>query len=216
MSHLPCVVVEPDRPARAAVVWLHGLGADGHDFEPVVPELRLPRELAVRFVFPTAPAIPITINGGMRMPAWYDILDLTSIDRRVDERQLLASATAVGLLVEREIERGIDSRRIVLAGFSQLALSYPKPLAGLMALSTYFATAASITTHPANAALPVLVAHGTHDPIVPEALGRRTHDAMLALGHPVEYRSYRMEHGVCGEEIVDISRWLQKVLSASP
>ena len=220
MNYLPCVIVEPEQTARAAVVWLHGLGADGHDFEPVVPELRLPRALAVRFVFPTAPAIPVTINGGMRMPAWYDILEMT-IDRRVDERQLLASAAAVSALIDREIENGIDSRAIVLAGFSQggavalqAGLSYPKPLAGLMALSTYFATAASIKPDPANSGVPVLVAHGTHDPVVPEALGKRAHAMLLERGYRAEYRNYPMQHGVCAEEIADISRWLQAVLQA--
>ena len=152
-SYLTCVEIEPSTPATASVLWLHGLGADGHDFEPIVPELRLPRDAGVRFVFPNAPAIPVTINGGMVMPAWYDILAL-DIGRHVDEQQLRQSADAVAALVDREIERGIDSRRIVIAGFSQggavayqLALSDPRPLAGLLVLSAYFPTARTIRLH---------------------------------------------------------------------
>ena len=220
VSYLPCIEIEPEAPATAAVIWLHGLGADGRDFEPVVPELRLPRELAVRFVFPSAPAIPVTINGGMRMPAWYDILEM-NIGRKVDERQLLASAAAVSALVDREITRGIDSRAIVLAGFSQggavayqAALSYPKPLAGLLGLSTYFATAGSITPHAANRGLPIQIFHGSLDPMVPEELGHQAHTTLLAMGYKASYKTYRMEHSVCAEEIADISRWLQSVLSA--
>lgn len=222
MSLLPCIVVEPTEAADAAVIWLHGLGADGHDFEPLVPELELPANLPVRFVFPTAPAIPVTINGGMRMPAWYDILEM-SIERRVDETQLVASAAAIAALVEREIARGIDSRRIVLAGFSQggavalhAALCHPQPLAGVLALSTYFPTAATIRPHAANRGLPVRICHGRFDPMVAEALGERARSALLALGHPVEYSSYPMEHEVCVEEVTDIARWLQQVLPVSP
>ncbi|MBP8925022.1 MAG: alpha/beta fold hydrolase [Pseudomonadales bacterium] len=221
MSYLPCIEIEPVLAARAAVIWLHGLGADGHDFEPIVPELRLPRELAVRFVFPNAPSIPVTINGGMRMPAWYDILDV-SIGRRVDETGLLASAAAIRALVDREIERGIDSRSIVLAGFSQggavayqVALTHPQPLAGLLALSSYFATALSIVPHPANRGLPIEIHHGSHDPMVAEELGHQAHSTLLAMGYKADYRTYPMEHNVCAEQIPDISRWLQRVLPAT-
>ena len=153
---LPGVEIDPASPANAAVIWLHGLGANGHDFEPVVPELHLPESLPVRFIFPHAPQIPVTINSGYIMPAWYDILEM-ELDRKVDLAQLQQSALQIQQLIDREIERGIDSRRIVIAGFSQggavgfeAALSYPKPLAGLLALSTYFATADSIDIHPAN------------------------------------------------------------------
>jgi phospholipase/carboxylesterase len=214
MPYLSCVEREPDRPATAAVIWLHGLGANGYDFEPIVPELRLPAELAVRFVFPHAPSIPVAINGGAVMPAWYDILE-TDLGRRVDTAQLVRSAAAVRALVDREIERGVASERIVVAGFSQggavgfeLALTYPQPLAGLLALSTYFATSGSIEPHPANRALPIQMHHGTMDPIVPEAMARASRDALLRLGYPVEYTRYPMTHGVCLEEIVAIGRWL--------
>ena len=219
MSHLPCVEIEPELPARAAVIWLHGLGANGHDFEPVVPELRLPRELAVRFVFPHAPAMPVTVNNGYVMPAWYDITEMR-ISHNVDEAGLLHSAAAVRVLIQRERERGIDSRRIVIAGFSQggavgyqVALSYPETLAGLLALSSYFATAGSIQPDPANAALPIRIYHGDADPIVPEFLGRESRDVLQRMGYRPEYRTYPMQHAVCAEEIDDISAALQAWLS---
>ncbi|MEJ2761716.1 MAG: dienelactone hydrolase family protein [Gammaproteobacteria bacterium] len=219
MPHLPCVEIEPAGDARAAVIWLHGLGANGHDFEPVVPELRLPGELAVRFVFPHAPAIPVTINNGFVMPAWYDITEM-SIGHKVDEEGLLRSAGAVKALLDRERERGIDSRRIVLAGFSQggavgyqAALTYPSPLAGLLVLSAYFATVGSIRIDPANAGLPIRIYHGTADPIVPEALGRESRDALIDMGYRPEYKTYPMQHAVCPEEIADISAALREWLS---
>jgi phospholipase/carboxylesterase len=219
MPHLPCVEIEPAGDARAAVIWLHGLGANGHDFEPVVPELRLPGELAVRFVFPHAPAIPVTINNGFVIPAWYDITEM-SIGHKVDEEGLLRSAGAVKALLDRERERGIDSRRIVLAGFSQggavgyqAALTYPSPLAGLLVLSAYFATVGSIRIDPANAGLPIRIYHGTADPIVPEALGRESRDALIDMGYRPEYKTYPMQHAVCPEEIADISAALREWLS---
>ncbi|MBI2799613.1 MAG: dienelactone hydrolase family protein [Gammaproteobacteria bacterium] len=216
---LPCVELEPRGPATAAVIWLHGLGANGHDFEPIVPALRLPATLQVRFVFPHAPAIPITINAGMVMPAWYDILEM-NLGRRVDEAQLLRSALAVGELIDRERARGVPSDKIVVAGFSQggavgfqLALTYPHPLAGLLALSTYFATRKSIVPHPINAKLPVAIHHGLQDPLVPEAMGRMSADVLTEWGHPVEYKTYAMEHAVCPSQIADIGKWLSARLA---
>ncbi|MAT52296.1 MAG: carboxylesterase [Porticoccaceae bacterium] len=204
----------------ASVIWLHGLGASGHDFEPLVPILDLPAELSIRFIFPHAPPIPVTVNGGYVMPAWYDILSM-DIDRKLDHHQLSASAALVAALIRREIERGIDSQRIVLAGFSQggavayeTALTFPLPLAGLLAMSTYFATADTVQPHPANVALPIHIMHGVSDPVVPETLGRRAVDQLRALGHSVEYSSYAMEHEVCVEQLKDIAAalklWLKR------
>lgn len=219
MTYLPAIEVETsDIPANAAVIWLHGLGASGHDFEPIVPELMLPASMAIRFIFPHAPAIPVTVNGGYVMPAWYDIVSM-DIERKLDESQLLASAQQVTELIDREIARGIASERIVIAGFSQggavayqAALTYPKPLAGLLPMSTYFATAASIKPHAANSQLPVQILHGSHDPVVPEILGKKAVAALESLGYQPGYTAYAMEHEVCLQEIVDISRCLQKWL----
>ena len=164
---LKCVEIEPAGDATATVIWLHGLGASGHDFEPIVPELQLPAGLPVRFVFPHAPDIPVTVNGGMVMPAWYDILAM-DIDRKVDEAGVLASADAVDALIEREIQRGIPAHRIVIAGFSQggavayqAALRYPQKLAGLLTLSTYMAM--PVTPSAANASLPVMICHRSEE-----------------------------------------------------
>ena len=219
MSLLPCIEKEPALPANAAVIWLHGLGADGNDFVPIIPELKLPDTMAVRFVFPNAPSIPITINGGYVMPAWYDITAI-DVERKVDTEQLLASAEQVRLLVDREIDRGIASERIVLAGFSQggavayqTALTHMYPLAGLLCLSTYFATADTITPNRANAQIPIRVCHGTHDPMVAVQLGKAACQRLTAMGYTVDYSEYPMEHAVCPDEIADISRWLQDVLA---
>lgn len=220
MNLLPCVEIEPAAPATAAVIWLHGLGADGHDFEPIVPELRLPAELPVRFVFPHAPSIPITINGGMVMPAWFDIRGM-DLDNAVDESQLSKSVAATKALIEREQARGIASDRIVLAGFSQggsvalhTALSYPEKLAGLLAMSTFFAAHGRVEPHPANSDIPIHVFHGTRDPMAPEALGQQTVSLLQELGYQPEYKTYPMAHAVCPEEIADISSWLQRELKA--
>ena len=174
---LPHLEINPKTPTTATVIWLHGLGADGNDFAPLVPELKLPSSMAVRFIFPHAPAIPVTINGGYIMPAWYDILAM-NLEREIDEAQLLASSHAISALIDREIERGIDSRRIIIAGFSQggavayhAALSYPKPLGGLMALSSYFATHKTLVPNAANATLAIAIFHGVYDSVVSETLG---------------------------------------------
>jgi phospholipase/carboxylesterase len=221
MSLLPCIDIEPKSPATATVILLHGLCADGNDFVPMVPELKLPAELAVRFVFPNAPAIPVTINGGYMMPAWYDITQI-DIDRKVDTRQLIDSAEQIRLLIDRETDRGIPSDRIVLAGFSQggavayqTALTFIQPLAGLLCMSTYFATRQSITPNSANKHLPVLICHGSRDPMVPERMGLEAQQHLLGLGYPVEYKSYQMEHELCAQQIADISLWLRRVLTPS-
>jgi phospholipase/carboxylesterase len=173
----------------------------------------------VRFIFPHAPDLPVTINGGIRMPAWYDIKSL-ELGRTVDKDQLMASADSVAALVEQEIERGVKPERIVIAGFSQggavayeLGLSYPKRLAGILALSTYFATADSVTCSEANRDIPISVFHGTHDPMVPEALGQDSVAKLQDMGYSVEYETYPMEHAVCLEEIHAIGRFLRDVLA---
>lgn len=220
MSELSCVekVSNSQREPDATVILLHGLGADGHDLAGIVPELRLPESMSLRFVFPHAPSIPVTINNGHVMPAWYDILEM-DVQRRVDEAQLRDSASATERLVEREEQRGIDSRRIVLAGFSQggavvyeAGLRSERPLAGILALSTYFATADSIEMADTNRNAPILVCHGDQDPMVPETYGSRSVEALRALGCHPEYRVYPMPHAICQEEIADVSAWLQRVL----
>lgn len=219
MTYLACEIIEPTTPATAAVIWLHGLGASGHDFVPIVPELHLPSDMAIRFIFPHAPTIPVTINGGMAMPAWYDILAM-DMERKIDNQQIMASADAVKALVEREISAGISSDKIVLAGFSQggavcyqAALTYDKPLAGLMTLSTYFATFQSIVPAAANKSLPIHLFHGTQDQMVPEEMGLKAMEVLNLLGHKPEYKNYPMGHEVHPQEIRDISAWLQKVLN---
>ncbi len=217
MTCLPCVEVQtnPQIGASAAVIWLHGLGADGHDFASLVPELHLPVALNIRFIFPHASSIPVTINNGYVMPAWYDILEI-SLDRKIDVTQLCASARQIQALVEREISRGIPSNKIILAGFSQggavayeAALTFAKPLAGLLALSTYFATSETIVVNSANKQIPILIQHGSEDGVVNEVLGQRAYRQLSERGYNVTYESYLMEHSLCAEQIVAISRWLQ-------
>jgi len=219
MPLLPAIELETNPNPDSAVIWLHGLGADGNDFAPIVPELYLPADLAVRFIFPHAPTLPVTINGGFVMPAWYDILEM-EIDRKIDISGLMASAGEINAFVSRELERGIDSRRLVIAGFSQggavayqVALSHPQPLAGLLVMSTYFATDDIIQFSAANKAIPIRVQHGKHDPVVPEHLGRKASDQLSKRGYDVSYQSYPMEHSVCPAQIHDISEWLQTILS---
>lgn len=214
MPLLPAIELETGKEVDAAVIWLHGLGASGHDFEPIVPELKLPDGLDVRFIFPHAPEIPVTINGNYVMPAWYDILEM-NLDRKVDEAQLRASADAAKAFIQREIERGISSDRIVIAGFSQggavayeTALSYDKPLAGVLALSTYFATADSIQLHEANRHIPIHISHGSADPVVPESLGQVAYRKLSDMGYQPEFSSYPMEHNVCLEQILEIGQKL--------
>jgi phospholipase/carboxylesterase len=218
MTLLPAIELETRENPDASIIWLHGLGADGNDFAPIVPELHLSEEFAVRFIFPHAPSIPVTVNGGMVMPAWYDILEM-QIDRQVDTTQLLLSVNAVNMFIDKEMERGIASRRILVAGFSQggavayhAALSHTQPLGGLLAMSTYFATADSIQLSQVNRQIPIEVHHGLYDPVVPERLGKLAVNKLEEEGYPVNYRTYPMEHGVCPEQIGDISHWLKERL----
>ena len=218
MDYLPCIEVEPTTDATASVIWLHGLGADGHDFVPIVKELNLPENLAVRFVFPHSPSIPITINGGVIMPAWYDILDM-SIERKVDLQQLDVSAKAVQALIDREIQRGIEADRIILAGFSQggavayqAALTYNKSLGGLLVMSSYFATRDTIQIHDSNKHINIDITHGSLDPVVSPLLGEQARAALISNGFKPSYKQYAMQHNVCAEQISDISGWLQQRL----
>jgi phospholipase/carboxylesterase len=217
---LESVEVEPPRTAEASVIWLHGLGADGHDFESIVPALRMPAEPAVRFVFPHAPIRSVTINAGYRMRAWYDI---ASLDRSSpqDEAGIRASGDEVGRLIARERERGVPADRIVLAGFSQggaialfRGLRHPDRLAGIMALSTWLPLASRLQAeaHPANAAVPIFMAHGTWDTTVGFDFGRSSRQELADAGHDVEWHEYPMAHAVCPEEIEDVRTWLLRVL----
>ena len=220
---LPAIEIETgDRP-RYAVIWLHGLGADGSDFEPVVPELRLDDSPGVRFIFPHAPEMPVTCNGGYIMPAWYDIISLEPHSRRVDEAGIAHSRAAIRALIHRENERGIPCERIFLAGFSQggavayvTALTHPEKLAGLIALSTYLPTPQLVIDEAtaANRALPIFAAHGSEDDVVSPTLGRQARDFLVQQGYRSEWREYPMPHSVCLEEIVDIGAWLRPRLAA--
>ena len=214
---LDCLEVNTSQSAEYAVIWMHGLGADGHDFEPIVPYLGLPPGLAIRFVFPHAMRRPITINGGMVMRAWYDIVQI-SASRGQDEAGIALSAQQVQALIGREIERGIPASRIILAGFSQggamalhVGLRYPQKLAGIMALSGYllFPERLMQERSEANAATPVFIGHGTMDPMVPFALGQATVTALEAGQWPVEWHSYPIPHSVSPPEIADVGNWLK-------
>ena len=215
------VEIETGDDPVGSIIWLHGLGADGHDFGPVVPELGLDGRLALRFVFPHAPVRPVTINGGVSMRAWYDILTLDRGGPQ-DEPGIRESGALLETLIGQERSRGVPSRRIVLAGFSQggaiaahTALRYPEPLAGLMALSTYLPLRDRLPAEVFESSdvqpldLPIFMAHGQFDPVLPIALGEDSRDQLVNAGYDVEWREYPMAHAVCAEEIADVSRWLQ-------
>jgi len=217
------VVLAPATPASASVIWLHGLGADGHDFVPIVPELKLPDKFGVRFVFPHAPVRPVTLNNGMRMRAWYDIRTLTA-EGRADEAGLRESGARLADYVAREQAAGIDPSRIVVAGFSQggavalhAGLRYAEPLAGILALSTYLPLASTLETEcsAANRETPILMCHGLYDPVLPHRLGVMARDALRALGYSVDWKEYPMQHQVCLPEIEAIGAWLQVRLGAA-
>lgn len=205
---------------KFSVIWLHGLGADGHDFEPIVPELGLPPDLSVRFIFPHAPQQPVTINAGMVMPAWYDILSM-EIVRQIDAAGIDRSAGHVCELVRQEIDRGIDSGHILLAGFSQggavvlhAGLLFEQPLMGVLALSAYLPIPDRILKNQNNAArsIPIFMGHGTHDPVVPMQLGQQTHEFLSSQGYDVEWHTYPMQHSVNMDEIRDIGIWMAQLM----
>jgi phospholipase/carboxylesterase len=217
--NLETIEIETGPQPTAAVIWLHGLGADAHDFEPVVPELRLPASKPVRFIFPNAPQRPVTINMGMRMRAWYDILQMGGGPE--DEAGIRESQIALEKLIAAQKHKGIPARKIVLAGFSQggaivlqTALRHAERLAGVMALSTYLPLQSKLKEerNPINNDLPVFMAHGTYDPMIPMLRAMLSRDALLALGYPVDWREYPMPHSVCPQEIADIAEFLVRTL----
>ncbi len=212
------IVLETAPKPDAAVIWLHGLGADGHDFEPIVPELHLPNDASIRFIFPHAPVRAVTINGGAEMRAWYDIDMRAPLAGEADIR---ASAQSIEAIVEEQRKMGISTRRIVLAGFSQggvialhLALRMGEPLGGVMALSTYLHDPEHLVDHLslANTAIPIFMAHGLMDPMIPITRAVTSREALRALNYSVEWHEYAMGHSVCLEEINDISHWLTATL----
>ena len=220
---LETIEIETAPNPTAAVIWMHGLGADGNDFAPIVPELRIANAPAIRFIFPHAPMMPVTINNGYVMRAWYDVSfgDLEGKTRQADEKGVRASQVAIGKLIEREAARGIAFDKIAIAGFSQggaialqTGLRYPHKLAGIMALSTYLPLAESLPAEASapNRAIPVFYAHGSADPVIPMAMATTSRKVLGAAGYAVEWHEYPMQHSVCPEEIRDISAWLAKVL----
>jgi phospholipase/carboxylesterase len=226
MSQKPLEAIEietGDNPA-ASVIWMHGLGADGNDFVPIVQELDLTGAPAIRFIFPHAPMMPVTINNGYVMRAWYDVRwgDLEGRSKQADEKGVRASQVAVMKLVEREISRGISGENIVLAGFSQggaialqTGLRYPEKLAGVMALSTYLPLAEKLADEATaeNRQTPIFMAHGLQDAVVPYAMAVRSRDILAQHGYDVEWHEYPMPHSVCLEEIRDIGVWLKRALA---
>lgn len=217
---LPFIELETTPNPTAAVIWLHGLGADGNDFVPIIPELKLAGCPGIRFVFPSAPSMPVTVNGGYVMPAWYDIIGRDLMDQE-DAAGIQKSATAIVELIENQASRGIAYDKIVLAGFSQgcamvlhIGLRFPHKLAGIIALSGYLplALTANVEKHSANAHTPIFMAHGTYDPVVVLERAQASHAMLEKMGYQVDWNEYPMEHSVNHEELMDISRFLQEVL----
>ena len=214
---MEAIEIQTGSKPAASIIWLHGLGADGHDFEPIVPELKLAKPL--RFVFPHAPARPVTINQGMRMRAWYDILQFGGGPE--DEAGIRASQRKIEELIAEEKEKGLPAAKIVMAGFSQggaialqTALRYPEPLAGVLALSTYLPQAASLQSErsSANQGIPIFMAHGRYDDIIPLPRAEASRKLLEAAGYPVEWHEYPMPHSVCAEEIADIAAFLARIV----
>ncbi len=218
---LTTVEIEPTSAARSSVIWMHGLGADAHDFEPIVPELGVPAQLGLRFVFPNAPIRPVTINGGMRMRAWYDVFS-TDLPRRADPDGIYESERAIVALLEREKQRGVPAERIVLAGFSQggamalhTGLRYPDRLAGILALSCYLPLANNLERErrPANQPTPIFMAHGDYDAVIPIRYGQQSAELLQRLEYRLEWQDYDMGHEVCWQEIRDVAKCLRRELA---
>ncbi|MCK5896531.1 MAG: alpha/beta fold hydrolase [Cocleimonas sp.] len=213
-------IVEMTYPIKKTVIWLHGLGADGHDFVPLIPELKLPDDLGVRFIFPHAPVRPVTLNNGHEMRAWYDLLSLER-GKTADEADVLTTVAWITQLIDDEIEKGIAAEDILLAGFSQggvialqTGLRYPKPLAGILALSTYFPFAEKTLENVIESQhrVPIFAAHGINDPVIPLLSWQTYVPQLQQAGFTVDAYSYPMEHSLCAEEVTDIGKWLQVVL----
>lgn len=222
---LETIEIETGKNPTAAVIWMHGLGADANDFVPIVNELGLDDATAIRFVFPNAPMRPVTINNGYVMRAWYDVSfgDLEGKSRHADEQGVRESQAQIGALIERESSRGISNKNILLSGFSQggamalqTGLRYPQKLAGVMALSTYLPLADSLPQESTaeNKSMPIFMAHGVFDPVVPLVMGAGSMTFLMSLGYAVDWRQYPMQHSVCAQEIQDIGAWLRNVLKA--
>ena len=222
-EYLETIEIETAPNPTATVIWMHGLGADGNDFAPIVPELRLGSAPAIRFVFPHAPMIPVTINNGYVMRAWYDISygDLEGKSRQADEKGVRASQAEIEKLIAREVARGIRANKIVIAGFSQggaialhTGLRHAAPLAGIMALSTYLPAPHTLPAEaaPANRDIALFYAHGSDDQVIPMSMAETSRQTLNAAGYVVDWHAYPMQHSVCLEEISDISAWLQTVL----
>ena len=218
-SLLTCVEIPATSIPLYSVIWLHGLGADGHDFESIVPELTLNHAEQINFIFPNAPIQAVTINGGMRMPSWYDILD-ASLDREVAVEDIYISSAQIEQLIQREIDKGIKAENILLAGFSQggvialhIGLRYPQKLAGIMALSTYLPTTEQLKTERAavNNDIPIFMAHGTMDPVVHLPIAKQAFSNLKAMNYPIGWHEYPMQHSLCMEEIIDISGFINKI-----
>ena len=220
-EHLPCIEINPSKKPEASVLWLHGLGADGHDFESVAIQLAENAALPTRFVLPHAPSLPVTVNGGMMMPAWFDIIEMANPEK-TDWTGIENTRERIELLIEREIQLGVPAQNLVLAGFSQggaialhTGLRYHQPLAGVLALSTHIADAKDPSIPPLhlnNKNTPVLMIHGQHDPIIPLSLAKASRDMLINMHYKVKWIEYPMAHAVCEEEIDVIAYWLDKVL----
>ena len=218
---LESIVINPQSEPKVVVIWLHGLGADGYDFEPIVSELNLPDSLAVKFVFPHAPKIPVTVNGGYVMRAWYDIVS-ADLGQRQDVEGVQRSAEQLNDLIEVEIKLGTPADKIILAGFSQggaiilqVGLRYPKRLGGLMVLSSYVPLAETLAAEKslANQEIPIFYAHGEQDDVIPISFAKKSRDLLIEQGYQVEWNSYSMSHAVIPDEIDAIGVWLRKVIT---
>jgi len=216
-SELQTIEVLPNSEQKYSVIWMHGLGADGHDFEAIVPELRLPENHGIGFIFPNAPIQAVTINAGMKMRSWYDILEM-SFERKVDSEGIYQSSASIELLIQKEMDRGISSENILLAGFSQggvialhTGIRFEKKLAGILALSTYLPTLKQIQSEAAsvNQSIPIFMGHGSIDPVVDIELAKQAYSGLKEMKYPISWHEYHMQHSVCPQEIRDISEFIK-------